>query len=216
MVDTRKSKGATPQKKRLKKRKLKRALASSTDKERVKKNKKSNVALTSSPAKGRSNNVGDHDAGKSLTTSNNNNSTRDSDSDESSAAMNAATPSVDNVNHNLRAEDAIDDLDYNAEHSTAGLMLRTLLQNAHDVENTASKHPTHSNEIARKGSCEGGEKEDEKSPSPSDNNANTKLQQRGAVRGVTMRLNNLLLPLTTTPVRKTLTTMILAMHQLLL
>ena len=192
MVDTRKSKGATPQKKRLKKRKLKRALASSTDKERVKKNKKSNIALTSSPAKGRSNNVGDHDAGKSLTTSNNNNSTRDSDSDESSTAMKAASPSVDNVNHNLHAEDAIDDLDYNAEHSTSKLMLRTLLKNVHDVENTALEQPTHSNEIerkesceggdkedekspeiARKGSCEGGEKEDEKSPSPSDNNDNT-------------------------------------------
>jgi len=158
MVDTRKSKGATPQKKRLKKRKLKRALASSTDKERVKKNKKSNVALTSSPAKGSSNNVGDHDAGKSLTTSNNNNSTRDSDSDESSAAMKAASPSVNNVNHNLHAEDAIDDVDYNAEPSTAKLMLNLLLKNVHDVENTALEQPTHSNEIARKGSCEGGEK----------------------------------------------------------
>ena len=77
-------------------------------------------------------NLKNEKAGMNITNakpSNNNNNTGDSDSDESSAAMNVATPSVDNVNHNLRAEDAIDDLDYNAEHSTAKLMLRTLLQN---------------------------------------------------------------------------------------
>ena len=97
MVDTRKSKGVTPQKERLKERNRKRALASSMDKERVAKIKKSNVAVTSSPVKGSSNKGGCHEAGKSSSPSINNDSTGAIDNDEYSNAMNTTTPSVDNA-----------------------------------------------------------------------------------------------------------------------
>ena len=67
------------------------------DKERVAKIKKSNVAVTSSPAKG-SSKGGDHEAEKSPSPSNNNNSTGASDNDESSDAMDTTTPCVNNAN----------------------------------------------------------------------------------------------------------------------
>ena len=147
MVDTRKSKGVTPQKERLKERNRKRASASSMDKERVENIKKSNVAVTSPPAKGSSNNGGDHEARKSPSPSNNNASTGAIDNDDTS---HATTPSIDNANENPRAGDSTD-----------------------DVENAVEKSPTSFGEIARKGSSKGGDHESEKSPSPSTNNDST-------------------------------------------